>query len=106
MEQDELKRIIGNAVQTLYDENLEILRLDVAERAICAQLVEILQRSFDQHSVHAEYNKHGVEPKEIELPNTEGILTRSRVYPDIVIHQPGHDHENILVIEEKKPRTQ
>jgi hypothetical protein len=100
--QDQLKLIVGNAVQALYAENFEIIRLDVAERTICAQLAGILQRSFDHHSVHTEYNRHGVESKEIDLPNTEGILTSSRVNPDIVIHQPGHDRENVLVIGVKK----
>jgi hypothetical protein len=28
--------------------------------------------------------------------------TSARVYPDIIVHQPGHDRENILVIEVKK----
>jgi hypothetical protein len=32
----------------------------------------------------------------------QGALTRNRVNPDIIIHQPGHDDENILVIEVKK----
>jgi hypothetical protein len=100
--QDELKLIIRNAVQALYTENLEIIRLDVAERTICTQLAGILQRSFDHHSVHTEYNRHGVEPKEVELPNADGILTRVRVNPDIVIHQPRHDRENVLVVEVKK----
>jgi hypothetical protein len=102
MKQDELVLIVGNAIRTLYEENLDILRFDVAERTICAQLAGILQRSFDQHSVHTEYNRHGVDPKEIDLPNIEGVLTRNRVNPDIVVHQPGHDRENILVIEVKK----
>jgi len=100
--QDELKLIVRDAVQTLYAENLEILQLDVAERTICAQLARILQRSFDHHSVHTEYNRHGVEPKEVELPNSDGVLARVRVYPDIIIHQPKHDRENVLVIEVKK----
>jgi hypothetical protein len=52
--------------------------------------------------VHAEYNRHGVDPKEINLPGPDGVLTRARVFPDIIVHQVGHDAENILVIEAKK----
>ena len=102
LNQADIERILTEALQTLYAENLEILRLDVAERTICAQLTGILQGSFDLHSVHAEYNRHGVEPKAIALPNADGVLTIGRVNPDIIIHQPGHDEANILVIEVKK----
>lgn len=102
MEQEEVERMLMQALRTLYAENLQILRLDVAERTICAQLSRILQRSFEQHEVHAEYNRHGVEPKEIELPDANGLLMRNRVSPDIIVHQPGHDEQNIVVIEVKK----
>ena len=61
-----------------------------------------MQRSFDHHSVHAEFNRHGIYPKEIEFPDAEGVLTVARVFPDIIVHQPGHDDENLLVIEAKK----
>lgn len=102
MERADVEQILTQALQALYAEELEIIRRDVAERTICGQLSRILQRSFAQHAVHTEYNRHGVDPKEIELPNENGILTRNRVNPDIVVHQPGHDRENIAVIEVKK----
>jgi hypothetical protein len=65
-------------------------------------LTGILQRFFDLHAVHAEYNRHGIRPKAIELPDAQGVLTMNLVSPDIIIHQPGHDEENILAIEVKK----
>lgn len=102
MTQEEIERIISQALGRLYTENLDILQLDVAERTVCARLAAILQPYFRNHAVHAEYNRHGIEPKEIELPDGEGTLTRYRVNPDIVVHQPGHDRENVLVIEVKK----
>jgi hypothetical protein len=102
MDQDRVEGVLVEAVRTLYAENLDILKLDVAERTICAQLAAILQRSFPDHAVHAEYNRHGVHPKEILLPNAQGALTRNRVYPDLIVHQPGHDEQNVLVIETKK----
>jgi hypothetical protein len=100
--QDDIERILIDAISALYAENLEILRLDAAERTICAQLASILQRHFDQHAVHVEYNRHGFEPKEIELPDAEGVPTRKTVSPDIIVHQPGCDEANVLVIEVKK----
>ncbi len=90
------------ALEILYEENLDILKVDVAERTICGQLAGILQQRFDHYAVHLEYNRHGVKPKEIAMPDAQGVLTTSRVSPDIIIHQPGHDEENILVLEAKK----
>jgi len=102
MEQADAGRILTEAIEALYEENIGILRLNVNERTICGQLRAILERSFKNHDVHAEYNLHGVDPKEIELPDETGVLTSSRVYPDIIVHQPGHDDENLIVIEVKK----
>lgn len=102
MEQEDIERIVTAALAALYEQNIGILRLDVAERTICARLAALLQAFFEQHEVHTEYNRHGVDPKEIQLPNAQGVLTTSRVHPDIIVHQPGHDEENILVIEAKK----
>jgi hypothetical protein len=102
MDQADIERIIIGAVDTLFAEDLEIIRRDVSERTICAQLRAILQRYFDRHAVHAEYNRHGIEPKEIELPDADGVPTIHRVSPDIIVHQAGHDRQNILVVEVKK----
>lgn len=101
-EHADIERILIDAIEVLYAENLEILRRDVAERTICGQLAAILQRRFPKQDVHVEYNRHGVEPKEIAFPDAQGVPTNKRVSPDIVVHQPGHDEENILVIEVKK----
>lgn len=102
MTQAEIGHILVASLGALYNEELVILRLNVSERAICNQLRAILQRSFPDHAVHAEYNRHGILPKEIEMPDADGLLTLMRVYPDIIVHQPLHDEENLLVIEAKK----
>ena len=69
---------------------------------MAACLAAILKRAFDDYSVHVEYNRHGISPKEIELPDSDGVLTSGRIFPDIIVHQPGHDEANLLVIEVKK----
>jgi hypothetical protein len=106
MEQAEIEEILMAALQSLYEEELQTIQLDIGERMICSQLRAILQRSFLDHSVHAEYNRHGIEPKDIEMPNAEGELTHTRVLPDIIVHQPMHDDANLLVIEAKKSTNQ
>jgi len=83
-----IESAIADALAELYGKHLEILKLDVAERTICAKLAAILQASFDLHAVHAEYNRHGVESKAIKIPDADGVLTLSLVSPDFIIHQP------------------
>jgi hypothetical protein len=102
MTQDDVDYIVSNSLAALYEEELVLLRLDISERALCNQLRSILQRAFPAHAVHAEYNRHGIHPKEIEMPDGEGLLTLTRVFPDIIVHQPLHDDENVLVVETKK----
>jgi hypothetical protein len=102
MEQAEVEAILSSALAALYEEDLAIIRLDVGERTITPQLCAILQRYFGEHSVHAEYNRHGILPKEIEMPDADGVPTLTRVFPDIIVHQPAHDGQNLLIIEVKK----
>lgn len=102
MEHAEIETILLAALNSLYVEELQTIRIDVGERMICGQLLAILQQYFPNHSVHAEYNRHGLEPKDIEMPNADGEPTATRVFPDIIVHQPMHDDANLLVIEVKK----
>lgn len=102
MEKAALEEILSAALDALYAHDHAMIAVDVAERTLCARLSALLQPSFPYHAVHAEYNRHGVDPKEIDLPDANGVLTNTRVFPDIIVHQPGHDGENILVIEAKK----
>lgn len=102
MEQEELERIVNDTLDRLYERDTVAIRANVAERTLCGRLAALLQPHFGDHDVHPEYNRHGVDPKEIELPNEQGVLTANRVSPDIVVHQAGHDRENLLVIEAKK----
>lgn len=102
MDQQTIEGIVLAAIATLQQEEATILQFDVGERTICACLAAILKRTFDYHSVHVEYNRHGIYPKEIELPDGAGELTDKRIFPDIIVHEPGHDDANLLVVEVKK----
>lgn len=98
----DMDEVLQEALRQLFERERAILENDVNERTICAALAEILRPFFPRHSVHAEYNRRGIVPKEIGLPDADGNLIRNRVFPDIIVHQPGHDRENLLVIEVKK----
>lgn len=100
--QDEIEAIVNAAVATLYEQDAQAIQFDVAERMLSARLAALLSPAFPDHSVHAEYNRHGVEPKGIEMPDAQGKPTFKLVYPDIIVHRPGTDDDNLLVIEMKK----
>ena len=102
LEQNDLDEILQTALARLFEEERDILERDASERAICAALLPILRPSFPHHRVHAEYNRRGIEPKEVRMPDADGNLTMGRVFPDLIVHQPGHDRENLLIIEVKK----
>ncbi|TNE43774.1 hypothetical protein [Sphingobium sp. CFD-2] len=102
MDQQTIENTMLAAIATLQQEEATILQFDVGERTICACLAAILKRTFDHHAVHVEYNRHGIYPKEIELPDGAGELTEKRIFPDIIVHKPGHDDANLLVVEVKK----
>ena len=102
MDERTIKETMLAAVATLQHEEATILAFDVGERTICACLAAILKRSLDEFSVHVEYNRHGIYPKEIKLPDSDGVLTSARIFPDIIVHKPGDDDANLLVVEVKK----
>lgn len=102
MDEETIKATVMSALHVLYEEEAAILAFDVGERTICACLAAILKRSFDQHSVHVEYDRRGVVPKDIEYPDSNGNPVQQRVFPDIVVHQAGHDRASLLVLEVKK----
>lgn len=59
---------------------------------------------FPGYCVDVEYNRKGpgLQPKDIEMPDENGDLTTNRVFPDIIVHEPGHNLRNLLVVEVKK----
>lgn len=104
MSRDELEPLVNSALEALYEQELDILVQDVGERTICGSLACLLRPHFPGFRTHVEYNRRGsgVDPKNLEWPDGDGQLTLQRVFPDIIVHQPGHDRSNLLVIEVKK----
>jgi hypothetical protein len=73
-------------------------------------LAEKLQNYFPDYKVDCEYNRHGDETKRLQYPFRRVILQpddldAKTVYPDIIIHQRGHDNDNLVVIEVKTNRS-
>lgn len=104
MNRDQLDAIMRTSLQELYDQDGQILAQDVGERAICGRLFRLMEPKFPHYNVDIEYNRKGLglEPKDIEMPDENGDLTTNRVFPDIIVHERGHNFRNLLVVEVKK----
>jgi hypothetical protein len=98
----DLHKAVDSSLQLLFANDSYLLEADVAERAVAAKLASHLARHFPQHRVDVEYNRHGLEPKMVNLPTNCRGGGRRRIYPDIVVHLRGNDDENLLVIQIKK----
>jgi hypothetical protein len=104
LDRNQLDEIISLCLQDLYNQDGQILAQDVGERAICGRLAMLMDPRLPLYSVDIEYNRMGpgLEPKDIEMPDENGDLTAHRVFPDIIVHERGHNLRNLLVVEVKK----
>lgn len=91
-----------DALQLLIANDGFLLETDVHERTIVAMLARYLRPHFPVHHVDVEYNRHGLDRKMINLPDNCRGGGRKPIYPDVIVHQRGHDNENLLVIQLKK----
>lgn len=99
MEWTDVDMRVMHAFAALIQNDHELLTYDVNERTICHHLATHLQEVFPEHHVDVEYNRHGMDPKRVELDPEHG---RERVFPDVVVHRRGTDESNLLVMEVKK----
>lgn len=100
-----IKHKVEDALKELRINNSFLIAAKTNERTISHKLAEYLQIGFPDLNVDCEYNRHGMEKKQLSLP-TDKIDwndTEARtVFPDIIVHSRGNDGNNILVIEVKK----
>jgi len=97
-----MEKLVADALRLLFANDGFLLEADVAERAIAARLATYMSAHFRDHQVDVEYNRHGLVPKEVGLPESCRGGGRKRIFPDVIVHQRGHDDENLLVIQIKK----
>ena len=110
MDQRNLRRRLRAALAMLFARDGRLLEYAAGERAVVAKLAAYLTPLFRGFDVDMEYNRHGMDPKDLDLPAGCRGGGRRRVYPDIIVHRRGHDRANLLVVEVKKetntePRT-
>jgi hypothetical protein len=98
MEQRKIETIVLTSLKKLLESNTFLLEYGVHEQVVTQKLAAYIQQQLPSLSVDCEYNKHGLKTK--RLPRTINGSDKA-VRPDIVVHTPGNDDSNLLVIEAK-----
>jgi hypothetical protein len=100
----ELKEIINEALELLYDEDILLIQNRAHERSIAFRFGLffdglILESSFgkdEELTIDFDYNRNGGNVK-----NMDGFNQRHGIFPDIILHHRGYNNKNVLVIEIK-----
>ena len=107
MDRTSVAAIVDTALCRLIEEQPELLELGVTERALSHHLARYLAHLVPAgYDVDVEYNRHGEDPKRLNLPPRRALdreLRATTVFPDILIHKRNTDERNLLVLEMKKP---
>ena len=101
----ELLAKVDDALRDFFRDDEKLLCIDANERSITHKLAEHLQDQFCDLKVDCEYNRHGIDKKELFFAlgtTTTDSEHAKTVYPDIIVHKRGCDSANRLVIEVKK----
>lgn len=106
MTEAEVRDRLRAAADKLQAADEHLLKHDLSERCIAAQLAMYLQAEFSELSVDVEYNRIGARPKMLELPeecaNYKARNGEALVVPDVIVHKRGAEGPNVLVLELKK----
>jgi len=98
---DELKQLLAEALNQLYEKDKSLILRRANERSITFRFgiyfEELVKKSSFKHlNIDAEYNRNGEKYK--WMPSE---LKRNSTYPDILLHQRETNNENKLFIEFK-----
>jgi hypothetical protein len=106
MEPEEVRKRLEAALRQLEENNSHLFEDNLSERCIASRLAMYLQNVFPEFSVDVEYNRKGVRPKTLDLPeecaNYQTKNGEVLVLPDIIVHRRGEEGPNILALELKK----
>ncbi len=107
MDRASVAAILDTALSRLIEEQPKLLELGVTERALSHHLARYLAHLVPGgYDVDVEYNRHGEDPKRLNLPPRRALdreLRATTVFPDILVHKRNTDEDNLLVLEMKKP---
>lgn len=101
---EEIERLLHNAVEFLKKEHAELLKNDVNERSITHHLANYLEKHFRDWNVDCEYNRDHDDPKSLQIAPKNTLsdsIHAVTVYPDIIVHKRNLKN-NLMVVEVKK----
>jgi hypothetical protein len=106
MKAEEVRERVEVAIAALMKPDRYLLENNLGERCIAGRLAIYLQQTFSDLSVDVEYNRDGIAPKTLDLPENcadyKNESGEALVVPDVIVHRRGPGGPNILVIEIKK----
>jgi hypothetical protein len=97
-----MREAVSDALRLLFVNDAFLLESTVHERTIAAKLACYLAPHFPEYSVDVEYNRHGLDPKRVDLPVGCRGGGHLLVLPDVIVHKRDNDGDNLLVIQIKK----
>jgi hypothetical protein len=87
-----IKRALHTSIDSLLDNDMDLLATGAHEQAICHRLAVYLEQHTDLN-VDCEYNRNMMRAKELRGGR--------RFRPDIIVHRRLSNDENVLVVETK-----
>jgi hypothetical protein len=114
MNEKEVRKAVLKSLERVKCNDTDLLRFDVNERSITHRLAVYLGEEISgDWDVDVEYNREGENEvsKSVSMGNFRSEISddidpedldAKTVYPDIIVHTRGEQHENLLVIEAKK----
>lgn len=96
MEWGDHQRRVIEALGQLCANDSFLFEVDAHEQAITHKLGCYLSQQYPDIHVDCEYNRHGEDPKKLQL-ETDWLIK-----PDIIVHTRNTDEANEIVIEAKK----
>lgn len=108
LNRDDIERKVRQAVISLLNSDLPLLKTDANERTVTQRLAFWLQAEFREWTVDCEYNRDGDITKRISQALDQAPPDNRQhriVIPDIIIHHRGRGSEGNLVVFEVKKST-
>lgn len=107
MNRETIDNLVNKAIDTLVDNEPQLLDLNVTKRALSHHLARYLGELVPEgFNVDCAYNRHFDDPKRLNLKRRQAKdreLRATTVFPDIIVHKRDSDTNNLLVLEVKKP---
>lgn len=101
----QIEDAVNAAIDELMRRDRYLLKVDANERSISHRFAIYLERHFPGYDVDCEYNRDGIDPKEVvwfDTQPTDQDTDAKTVFPDIIVHKRGERSRNLLVVELKK----